>query len=90
MRQVTPVDLPEIAKLSADLQAGSTVMEDVQRYMQAMRDPLEEGGTPISVLVARCADQVVGVAVMRNEKVSKEVSTRTCYLYLPSAGQWAI
>lgn len=74
MRRATRADIPEIAKLSADLQGGPTVIEDVERYVQAMRDPLEEGGTPISVLVASCADQVVGVAVLRNEKVSKKVA----------------
>ena len=67
--EVRSCDLPEVAKLSADLHGCSELSEDVQRYVEGKRDPLVEGGTPISALVAKCANQVVGVAVLRNEKV---------------------
>ena len=69
MSEVTPADLPEVAKLAADLHGSSELSEDVQRYVDGRRDPLVEGATPISALVAKCADQVVGVAVLRNERV---------------------
>ena len=45
------------------------MIEDVNRYIQAKRDPLNEDATPISALVAKCSDQVVGVVVLRDEEV---------------------
>ncbi len=70
---VTSVDLPGIVKLCGDLDKGSDVMEDIQRYLQAKRDPLAEGATPISALVAKCSNQIVGVAVLRDEEVSHSI-----------------
>ncbi len=67
--EVTSADLPDVAKLTADLHGSSELSEDVKRYIDGKRDPLLEGGTPISALVAKCANQVVGVAVLRDEKV---------------------
>ena len=69
MSHITPADVPDVVKLSAGLHEASTVLEDVERCVEAKRDPLAEGGTPLSALVAKCAGQVVGVAVMRDEKV---------------------
>lgn len=45
------------------------MMKDLQRYIEAKRDPLAEGATPISALVAECSGQIVGVAIMRDEEV---------------------
>lgn len=70
MHHATAADIAEVAKLSANLHESSMVVEDVERYVEAKRDPLTEGGTPNSALVAKCAGQVVGVAVMRDEKVN--------------------
>lgn len=67
--RVTAADVAPVAKLSANLQGSSQVVEDVERYITAKRDPLVEGATPISALVAKCADQVVGVAILRDEQV---------------------
>ena len=69
MSHVTSSDLPEVAQLAADLHGCSEVGEDVKRYVEGKRDPLVEGGTPISALIAKCANQVVGVAVLRKERV---------------------
>lgn len=69
MSRVTAADVAQVAKLSADLEGSSQVVEDVERYITAKRDPLVEGATPISALVAKCADQVVGVAILRDEHV---------------------
>lgn len=69
MSPVTAEDVPQIASLSAELSGSNELMEDVSRYVQARRDPLQEGATPISAMVARCANQVVGVVVLRQEQV---------------------
>ena len=53
------------------------MVEDVKRYVEARRDPLVEGGTPLSALVAKCAGQVVGVAVMREEAVRLRTSSNS-------------
>ena len=45
----------------------STVMGDYGKYLAAMRD---EDGTPLYGIVAECAGQIVGVAVIRAEMVS--------------------
>ena len=51
-------------------------MEDVRRYVGAGRDPLGEGATPLCAVVAECADQVVGVAVIRQEEVESIIGVR--------------
>lgn len=66
---MTTPDVEDVVKLSSDLRGSSEMVKDVQRYLQAKRDPLSEGSTPISVLVATCYQQVVGVAVLREEEV---------------------
>ncbi len=45
------------------------MLEDVRRYVEGRRDPLQEGATPIFAAVAECVGQVVGVAVLRQEEV---------------------
>ena len=46
-------------------------MADVVRSVEGGRDSVKEGATPLSAMVAECAGQVVGVAVVRREEVSQ-------------------
>ena len=70
MRPVQPTDIPAVEKLVGGLEGGEGVIADVKRYVEARRDPLGEGATPLSAVVAECAHQVVGVAILRQEEVS--------------------
>ena len=72
MSHVTAADVAQVTKLLADIQGSSQVLEDVERYITAKRDPLVEGATPLSALVAKCANQVVGVAILRDERVQHD------------------
>lgn len=72
MSRATTADLPGIDKLLSELNGKHDLLEDVQKYVQAGRDSLVEGATPISALVAKCANQVVGVVVLRDEQVRME------------------
>lgn len=60
------------------LHGDSNILSDVIGCISAKRDNLDEGATPISVVVAKCADQVVGVAVLRDEQVVLTHSTVCC------------
>lgn len=62
-------DIEGISLLIAGLEGSDKIISDVTQYTQAKRDPNNEGGTPISAVVAKCSDQVVGVAVVRTEEV---------------------
>lgn len=53
------------------LEGGDCVMADVVRSVEGGRDGVKEGATPLSAMVAECADQIVGVAVIRKEEVSQ-------------------
>ena len=69
---VSPVqsdDIPAIEHLVLKLHESPCMLEDIKRYVEAKRDPISLGGTTISAMVARCAEQVIGVAVLRNEEV---------------------
>lgn len=57
-----------------ELEGVDGIVEDVRRYVEAGRDPLGEGATPLCAVVAKCADQVVGVAVVRQKEVESTVS----------------
>ena len=61
--------------LVAGLEKADRIISDVTQYTLAKRDPSNEGGIPISAVVAKCAGQIVGVAVIRTEQVE-------CYTYL--------
>ena len=69
MRPVQSSDLPAVEKLVGGLEGGEGVIADVKRYVETRRDPLGEGATPLSAVVAECAHQVVGVAIVRQEEV---------------------
>ena len=70
VRPVQSSDLSAVEKLVGGLEGGEGVIADVKRYMEARRDFLGEGATPLSAVVAECAQQVVGVAILRQEEVS--------------------
>ena len=70
VRSIQSSDLPAVEKLVGGLEGGDGVVADVKRYVEARRDPLGEGATPLSAVVAECAHQVVGVAIVRQEEVS--------------------
>ena len=58
-----------VANLLSGLEGAEDIVSDVTQYTLAKRDPNNEGGTPISAVVAKCSNQVVGVAVLRTEQV---------------------
>ena len=66
---MTPGDLEGISLLVSGLDGADKIINDVTQYTLAKRDPNNEGGSPISAVVAKCTDQVVGVAVVRTEQV---------------------
>lgn len=70
VRPVQSSDLSAVEKLVGGLEGGEGVIADVKRYVEARRDLLGEGATPLSAVVAECAQQVVGVAILRQEEVS--------------------
>ena len=72
---MTPADLPAVEKLVSGLEGAETVVRDVKRYVDARRDPIEDGATPIYAAVAVCMEQIVGMAVLRQEKVRFSVVT---------------
>ena len=45
-------------------------MSDVVKGVEGGRDGVKEGATPLSAMVAECANQIVGVAVVRREEVN--------------------
>lgn len=69
MDRVTPGDMAGVTNLLSGLEGADDVISDVTQYTVAKRDPNNEGGTPISAVVAKCSNQVVGVAVVRTEQV---------------------
>ena len=69
-------DLPAVEGLVKGLDGSDDVIRDVQRFVEAGRDPLGDGATPLSAVVAKCAGQVVGVAVLRQEEVDPAIKYR--------------
>ena len=64
-------DLSGVEHLLGGLEGSECVMADVVRSVEGGRDGVKEGATPLSAMVAECAGQVVGVAVVRREEVSQ-------------------
>lgn len=62
-------DIEGVTQLVTGLEKADHIISDVTQYTLAKRDPNNEGGAPISAVVAKCADQIVGVAVARTEQV---------------------
>ena len=69
MNHVTPGDMAGVTNLLSGLEGAKDIISDVAQYTLAKRDPNDEGGTPISAVVAKCSNQVVGLAVVRTEQV---------------------
>ena len=78
-----------MANLLTGLEGAEDVISDVTQYTLAKRDPNIEGGAPISAVVAKCSNQVVGVAVVRTEQVYLHVLVVLLgqYCVVP-AGDW--
>lgn len=62
-------DIDGVVQLVAGLEGADSIVSDVTQYTVAKRDSSNEGGTPLSAVVAKCTGQVVGVAVVRTEQV---------------------
>lgn len=64
-------DVEGLTKLASELSGSADLLLDTRRYLEARRDPLTEGSTPLSVLVAECSNQLVGVCILRDEEVTR-------------------
>ncbi|XP_032460315.1 cilia- and flagella-associated protein 61 [Phocoena sinus] len=64
IRLATLLDTPGVENLVSTLMLGKSILEDLQQYNEARRDP---DGTPLQAFVAEVAEQVVGIAVIRDE-----------------------
>ncbi|XP_074203904.1 cilia- and flagella-associated protein 61 isoform X1 [Camelus bactrianus] len=64
IRLATVSDTPGVEKLVSTLMLNKSILEDLKQYNEAHRDP---DGTPLQVFVAEVAEQVAGVAVIRDE-----------------------
>ncbi|XP_054430110.1 cilia- and flagella-associated protein 61 [Pteronotus mesoamericanus] len=57
-------DTSGIENLVSTLMLNKSILEDLKQYNEARRDP---DGTPLQAFVADVAEQIVGIAVIRNE-----------------------
>ncbi|XP_032950140.1 cilia- and flagella-associated protein 61 isoform X4 [Rhinolophus ferrumequinum] len=57
-------DTPGVENLVSTLMVNKRILEDLKHYNEARRDP---DGTPLQAFVADVAEQIVGIAVIRNE-----------------------
>ncbi|XP_007191950.2 cilia- and flagella-associated protein 61 isoform X2 [Balaenoptera acutorostrata] len=64
IRLATLSDTPGVENLVSTLMLNKSILEDLQQYNEARRDP---DGTPLQAFVAEVAEQVVGIAVIRDE-----------------------
>nr|XP_044604767.1 cilia- and flagella-associated protein 61 isoform X4 [Equus asinus]XP_044604768.1 cilia- and flagella-associated protein 61 isoform X4 [Equus asinus] len=64
IRFATFSDTPGVENLVSTLMLSKSILEDLKQYNKAHRDP---DGTPLQAFVAEVAEQVVGIAVIRNE-----------------------
>ncbi|KAM8774422.1 cilia- and flagella-associated protein 61 [Rhynchonycteris naso] len=58
------VDTPGVENLVSTLMLNTSILEDLQQYNAARRDP---DGTPLKAFVADVAEQIVGIAILRDE-----------------------
>ncbi|KAG8444005.1 hypothetical protein GDO86_009261 [Hymenochirus boettgeri] len=65
IRAARSSDTPAIEKLIEILHLQESILDDLEIYNQARRD---DDGTPVQAFVAEVANQIVGVAVIRNEE----------------------
>ncbi|XP_012512673.1 PREDICTED: cilia- and flagella-associated protein 61 [Propithecus coquereli] len=64
IRLATLSDTPGVENLVSTLMLKRSILEDLTQYNKARRDP---DGTPLQAFVAEVAEQIVGIAVIRNE-----------------------
>nr|XP_008254561.1 cilia- and flagella-associated protein 61 isoform X1 [Oryctolagus cuniculus]XP_008254562.1 cilia- and flagella-associated protein 61 isoform X1 [Oryctolagus cuniculus] len=64
IRLATLRDTPGVENLVSTLLLSKSLLEDLDQYNEARRDP---DGTPLQVFVAEVAEEIVGIAVIRNE-----------------------
>ncbi|XP_013367639.1 PREDICTED: cilia- and flagella-associated protein 61 isoform X1 [Chinchilla lanigera] len=64
IRLANSADTPGVEQLVSSLMLSRSILEDLAQYNEARRDP---DGTPLRAFVAEVAEQVVGIAVIRNE-----------------------
>ncbi|KAH0618060.1 hypothetical protein JD844_017027 [Phrynosoma platyrhinos] len=57
-------DVPAIELLVKTLELNKSILDDVEKYIEARRDP---NGTPVQAFVAEVLNQIVGISVIRNE-----------------------
>ena len=69
VRPAVTSDLGGVRDLLECVEGREGVMSDVVNGVEGGRDRIEDGATPLSAMVAECADQIVGVAVVRREEV---------------------
>ncbi|XP_073930342.1 cilia- and flagella-associated protein 61 isoform X1 [Castor canadensis] len=64
IRLATVMDTSGVEQLVSTLMLNKLILEDLTRFNEACRDP---DGTPLQAFVAEVAEQIVGIAVIRNE-----------------------
>ncbi|XP_007946388.1 cilia- and flagella-associated protein 61 [Orycteropus afer afer] len=64
IRLATVLDTPGVENLISTLMLNKSILDDLNQYNMACRDP---DGTPLQAFVAEVAEQIVGIAVIRNE-----------------------
>uniref|UniRef100_A0A452VLG2 Cilia and flagella associated protein 61 n=1 Tax=Ursus maritimus TaxID=29073 RepID=A0A452VLG2_URSMA len=64
IRLATSLDTPGVENLVSTLMLNKSILEDLKQYSEARRD---HDGTPMKAFVAEVAEQVVGIAVIRDE-----------------------
>ena len=69
VRPALTSDLSGVKHLVGSVEGSDCVMSDVVRGVEGGRDGVKEGATPINAMVAECASQIVGVAIIRREEV---------------------
>lgn len=69
VRYATAADVQGVENLTSGLEGQEWLLCDLNKYLQASRDPIVEGACPLCVVVGVCAEQVVGVAILRTEEV---------------------
>ncbi|XP_042320316.1 cilia- and flagella-associated protein 61 [Sceloporus undulatus] len=72
-------DIPAIELLIKTLELSKSILDDVEKYIEARRD---SDGTPVQAFVAEVLDQIVGISVIRNEMVPVQDPHSSCLLCL--------
>ncbi|XP_069810288.1 cilia- and flagella-associated protein 61 [Dendropsophus ebraccatus] len=65
VRAAKSSDVPAVEKLIESLHLQESILDDLKIYNEARRDA---DGTPVQAFVAEITDQIVGIAILRNEE----------------------